>query len=362
MKIALIARSTLYDVPGGDTVQIIQTARHLQLAGAEATVCLTHEAIRYAEYDLFHFFNITRPADILYHLRKITKPYIITPILVDYSEYDKYHRGGFTGLLFRVCSSDRIEYLKTVFRWIKGNDTIRDKSYLVKGQRRTIRFILEKAVLLLPNSLAEYSSLLRKYAVSREFMVVPNGTDASVFKEDNGTEKDKQLVLCVARIEGIKNQYNLIKAVKGTSFQLVIIGALSPNQHSYYHQCLRTAGANVTFTGRLSPGEIAAYYAKAKVHVLPSWFETCGLSSLEAAAMGCNVVITNKGYTEAYFGPHAFYCNPGDTASIRQAIEEAAAAGKDTALQNRIQHEYTWEKAAAITLEGYKKAIAGLEN
>jgi len=39
--------------------------------------------------------------------------------------------------------------------------------------------------------------------------------------------------------------------------------------------------------------------------VLPSWFETTGLSSIEAGVMGCNIVITDKVMQE-YFSHHAF--------------------------------------------------------
>ena len=39
-----------------------------------ADIKLTNEKIDYSKYDLLHFFNITRPADILYHLEKSSLP------------------------------------------------------------------------------------------------------------------------------------------------------------------------------------------------------------------------------------------------------------------------------------------------
>ena len=59
MKVAFITRSTLYAVPGGDTEQILQTARFLKELGVEVDLFLTTEKINYAEYDLLHVFNIT---------------------------------------------------------------------------------------------------------------------------------------------------------------------------------------------------------------------------------------------------------------------------------------------------------------
>lgn len=358
MKVAIIARSTLYEVPGGDTVQIKETARHLQLLGINAAICLTHQPIDYVAYDLFHFFNITRPADILYHIGRIKVPFVVSPILIDYSEYDRKHRTGISGLLFRLFSADGNEYLKTVSRWVKGNDSLRSKGYLLKGHRKSIRAIVNKAAFLLPNSASEYHALQKRYGVSKNHLVVPNGIDTALFQPNNNVTKDKDLVLCVARIEGIKNQLTLVKAVNNSSVRLVLAGSSAPNQKEYYNECRRIAGDNVVFAGQLSQAELVSYYLKAKVHVLPSWFETCGLSSLEAAAMGCNIVITGKGYTRDYFGDDAFYCDPASAESIRSAIEKAAAAESNDQLKERIANNYTWEKAAALTLEVYKKVLA----
>ena len=97
MKIALITRSTLYKVYGGDTIQILETAEELRNLGIKVSIFLSHEKINYEDFDLLHFFNLVRPANILYHISKTNKPFVVSPILVDYSEYDKHHRKGFSG-------------------------------------------------------------------------------------------------------------------------------------------------------------------------------------------------------------------------------------------------------------------------
>jgi len=102
--------------------------------------------------------------------------------------------------------------------------------------------------------------------------------------------------------------------------------------------------------------ELAGYYRKAKVHILPSWFETTGLSSIEAAAMGCNIVITDKGDTREYFGDDAFYCDPANPASILETVEKASAAGINENLQKKILEKYTWQQAALQTSKAYQLA------
>src|ERR1700753_1061052 len=137
MKVAFITRSTLYSAPGGDTVQIEQTARELIAMDVEVDILLSNQTIPYEKYSLLHFFNITRPADILYHSKKAQKPFVVSTILCSYAEYDKNHRKGM-GLLFTYLPGDSIEYLKTIARWLLGRDHLASVAYTWKGQRNSI--------------------------------------------------------------------------------------------------------------------------------------------------------------------------------------------------------------------------------
>jgi glycosyltransferase involved in cell wall biosynthesis len=358
LKVVFITRSTLFTSKGGDTIQVVQTAKHLNDIGITTDIKLTNEKIKYDQYDLLHFFNIIRPADILYHIYKTNKPFVITPILVDYSGYDKYYRGGLPGMFFRFLSADGIEYVKSLARWIKRKDNIRSFSYFYQGHRRSINQVLKKTSFVLPNSDMEYQQLIKSYPVNIPFMNVPNGIDSNLFRLENGIEKDPRLVLCAARVEGIKNQLNLIRALNNTQYQLMIIGAPGSNQHNYYNHCKKIAAKNILFIDQLSQNDLVKYYQKAKVHILPGWFETCGLSSLEAAAMGCNIVITSKGFASEYFGNMAYYCDPRSPQSILRAIESASADEIKKELQEKIVDHFTWRHAAVKTAEAYKQVFA----
>ena len=353
----MIARSTLYTARGGDTIQALETARNLVMNGVAVDVKLTDEVIEYRNYDLLHFFNITRPADILCHIHRSDKPYVVSTILIDYSEYDKYYRKGFSGMLFRLLPADSIEYLKAILRKLKGNDKLMSLPYVWKGHKRSVKEILKKAKLLLPNSSSEFNRLKKQYDCDENYMVVPNGIDPGLFRFDGSIEKDPALVLCVARIEGIKNQFNLIKAMNNSKYKLVIIGSPAPNQLAYYHVCKEIAGPNILFIEQLPQEELVSYYQQAKVHVLPSWFETTGLSSLEAAAMGCSIVITDKGDAKEYFGTDAVYCMPESPESIYAAIDKAASTTCNEKLRSKILSRYTWQQATLRTVEAYETII-----
>lgn len=353
----MIARTTVYSVRGGDTTQIIETARQLKKLGILIEIKLANEIIAYDNFDLIHFFNITRPADILFHVRKSGKPFVVSTILINYSEYDKQHRTGIAGALLRFLSTDGAEYLKTISRWIIGRDKLVSFSFIWKGQQRVIIEILKRASLVLPNSLSEYERLKQQYDCTPRYIVVPNGIDPDLFTFDPTIKKDPNLVLCVARIEGIKNQLNLIKALNSTNYKLLLIGTFAPNQGGYFQSCKEKAAANIQFIGQLSQKELIQYYQMAKVHVLPSWFESTGLSSLEAAAMGCNIVITEKGDAKEYFGNDAFYCDSGIPESIYKAVELAASVRTNTSLQNKVLSQFTWQQAAIKTIAAYKEVL-----
>jgi glycosyltransferase involved in cell wall biosynthesis len=358
IRVALIARSTLFALPGGDTVQVQQTALGLRRLGLQVDVFRACDVIPYAAYDLLHFFNLFRPADILRHVQRSGKPFVISPVWVDYSEYDRYHRAGISGWLFRSLPAHTIEYCKTTARILSGRDSLVSPSFFWKGQLPSIRYLLSKAAAVLPNSASELARLHTQFTSLPPAYIVPNGIDPDVFAQTAAVpERDPALVLCIGRIEGIKNQLNLIRAVKGTPFRLELVGAASKSQAAYYRQCRKEAGDNVLFLGAVPQNRLPEIYSKAAVHVLPSWFETTGLSSLEAAALGCSIVVSDRGDVRSYFETDVHYCDPADPASILSAIEKAAAHPGHPGLREKIFEEFTWQQAALASFSAYRSVL-----
>jgi glycosyltransferase involved in cell wall biosynthesis len=357
MNVAMISRSSLFASKGGDTIQIQQTAKHLKEMDIHVDIRLAKEKINYKEYDLLHFFNLTRPADILPHLKKSRTPFVVTPLLIDYSEFDQQHRKGLSGKIFRHLSAGQVEYFKMIARFAKGQETAISFSYLINGHSKSIKAIIAKAAMLLPNSQMEYDNLVHLFPSNPPYSIIPNGIDDDLFALPANKQKEPNLILCVARIEGLKNQMNLISALNHSKFQLYLIGSAAVNQNEYYLKCKEIAASNIHFVDHLTQKELIRYYQKAKVHVLPSWFETCGLSTLEAAAMGCNIVITDRGYASEYYNGQAFYCDPSSPASILEAVEKADEEEEDKFFQKKIFTDYTWKNAARKTFEAYQKIV-----
>lgn len=355
IKAALIARSTLFKVKGGDTTQVVNTAAELKRTGVHASIFRANEYINYHDFDLLHFFNIVRPADHLYHIRKAGKPFVVSTIYLDYSDFDRYGRKPIYSLLFKAAGKQGAEYLKNLFRFFKIQDKLVSSEYLL-GHLRAIKKVIQTADMLLPNSHSEYQRLKNDTGIDKPYEVIPNGIDMKIFGQVPKVKR-KDSVLCVAQVYGMKNQHRLIEACNQLGFPLDIIGKTPPNHKGYLEFCKSIAEKNIHFHDFMSQNNLLKFYAGSKVHALPSWFETTGLSSLEAGAMGCNLVVGKGGDTREYFGDYAAYCNAGDINSIKQAVEEAMNSRNNEDLKNLIHAEYTWQKAAEKTKKAYEKVL-----
>ncbi len=134
----MISRATLFSVPGGDTVQIQETANALQKLGVEVEIKLCDQEIDYSGFNLIHFFNVIRPNSILPHVLKSSLPYAVSTIFVDYSEVEQKFRGNLAKAVYKMVGADGMEYLKTVARWIINGEQILDYRYLLRGHKRSV--------------------------------------------------------------------------------------------------------------------------------------------------------------------------------------------------------------------------------
>jgi glycosyltransferase involved in cell wall biosynthesis len=230
---------------------------------------------------------------------------------------------------------------------------------------------------LLPNSSAELKVLEGDYAAvfkkrKKYFVIVPNGVDASIFCDASpeGFERKyglRDFILNVGRFSYRKNQLSLIRALKGLDLQVVFIGGSDDSSDyygmkdaidkAYYQKCEREADSSFEFLPSMTQEELASAYSACKAFVLPSFYETPGLSALEAALAGANLCVTCGGSTYEYFSDLAFYVDPFDLGSIKRGVLKAFQANKGEALKRHVLLNFTWEKAAQATLRAYKEVL-----
>jgi len=219
------------------------------------------------------------------------------------------------------------------------------------------QLLFESSDLLLPNSPAEAEAIRSELGVTTPVHVVPNGVDHKTFRLPS-PDSSRSGVLYVGRIEPHKNQLGLIRALSKSSTPLAIVGGEHPHHASYAEACRRAAGPNVTFLGQRDQAGLVELYQSCAVHAMPSWYETTGLSSLEAAVCGAAVVTTANGYAPDYFGDRAQYCDPRSRQSIRQSVEAALNTGPHPNLRQHVLSHFTWEHAALATKAAYERALS----
>src|ERR1700733_11408622 len=358
------SRTTLFSTPGGDTIMLLKTAESLRLLGCEVTnsIDLNHPL---DGYDIVHFFNLTRPQEAYHQARRATKggiPVILSPVYVDYTEGDRAARGPLQRLVFRLGAPSKAGYLKMLARCLTNGELNRGTAaILARGFRGAQRDLIRMTSVLLPNSESEMARIRYDFpeTVKARPVVVPNAVDPTVFNADASAAASEfnDCILSVGRIERRKCQLQLVRALKGTGLRLVLIGNPGPNQMAYFEQIKRERDDTVTIVGHVDQPSLRPYYAACKVHALVSWMETAGMSSLEAAAMGANIVITDKGDPREYFGDLAYYCSPDSEASIREALLRAHSAPRSTLLQERVLNNYTWTHVAQGTFAVYRDVM-----
>jgi glycosyltransferase involved in cell wall biosynthesis len=367
MKVLFQSRTTLFSVPGGDTVQILKTKEYLEKLGVPVDISI-ELAPDLSRYDLVHLFNLTRPQDILIQARnakKQKKKIALSTIYGLYTEYDRQARSGISKFISNSFPTSTLEYLKTVARAIKNNELHKGTlQYLICGHSEAQREIISLVDVFLPNSKGEMKRVIEDFNVANQdtFVIVPNAVDTLLFNPEvtfisNNICKYEDCILCVARIEGRKSQLNLVQAMKDLPYQLLLIGKPAPNHLDYYEKIKHEMGGNVHIIGQVEHHLLPQFYKAAKVHALISWMETPGLSSIEAGIMDCNIVVTDKGDPKEYFGDFAYYCNPHDVGSIRNALIKAYETPFNAEFRYHILQNFTWERAAEKTLEGYLYAL-----
>jgi len=339
-----------------------------------------NESIR--EYDIVHVFNITGACQTtlsqILTAKKYNKPVVLSSIYWYEAELRQveramaarfivkkpeisYLKSFFISLLRAVNLEQTIDAITYIRDKFSGNTDDSFRALIAFGRKKVQESCLALADVILPNSQSEADLLVRMFGVNKKkLIVVPNGVDSSFLTSNSELFKNKysidNFILSVANIATRKNTLSLITALSGIKIPLVLIGAFNPRD-AYYKLCKKAADgrSNIFFLGRVPHGSpmLASAYAGAKVHAQVSWFETPGLSSLEAALSDCNLVVSCRGSTRDYFENFAWYCDPGDTLSVRRAVLAAYDSPVNNSLRSHILNHFTWEKAAEKTYEAY---------
>jgi glycosyltransferase involved in cell wall biosynthesis len=221
------------------------------------------------------------------------------------------------------------------------------------------------ADMVLANTDQELKMIATAFDIPNEKLAkVPNGVEErfyhstpDLFIKQYGL---KDFVLYVGHIGmGRKNLLPLLQILKKTPVQGVLIGPVINTE--YGRKCLKiiNSSTNLRLIPDLAPDSplLESAYAACDTFILPSLYETPGLSALEAGLAGAKVCITRYGGTEEYFGEYATYLEPRSEASIEKALQESLIKPKTNHLKEHIRANYLWQNCANILLKKYQDLL-----
>lgn len=176
---------------------------------------------------------------------------------------------------------------------------------------------------------------------------------------------DDDFILFVGTIEPRKNLLTLVRAFEavlrnGVQTQLVLVGNegwLTGELHGF----LKSADVRerVRFTGYLADDDLRALYSSCRVFVYPSLYEGFGLPLLEAMACGAPVITSNIPVIRETVRDVALLISPTDVddlaRSIKHLLEDPAEREQRSAAGKQHASKFSWEKAAAATLNVYRQ-------
>jgi glycosyltransferase involved in cell wall biosynthesis len=356
----MVVRPDAFQHPGGDVVHAQQAAVGLRELGLTVELRAT-DAPDARGFDLAHVFGIFEPetaARQIAAVRRSGTPLALSPIWLDLTPFD-----AIAPVVERALDAatpraveHRLERLRADTRRLIARRAATRAAVARLAQQRAL---VANAGVLLPASEAEADLYVRRLGVAPEAIVVaPLGVGETAFTRE--APGDRQGILCAAaRIESKKNQATLLYALRDLDLEITLLGV--PHDPGYLARCRRWATPRTRFIGYAGPAQTRQLMACSAVHAHPSWFESPGLASLEAAAAGAHIVTGDRGCEREYFGEDAGYADPADPAAIRAAVLAALSRTRRSpgdALEQRLRAR-TWRAHAEATYSGYKRALAG---
>lgn len=197
------------------------------------------------------------------------------------------------------------------------------------------RWFLQRATKIITGTEVGREQLTQFFQILPEnILVLPHPTPSYVFQETDTAPVDvigeldltQPFVLYPAQFWPHKNHVNLLLAIadlkkRGTTISVALVGSDKGNRQFIAEVAAREGISDqVHFLGFVERRVLVALYRQALALTYISWCGPENLPPLEACALGCPVIATRIPGAEEQLGNAALFCEPGDPASIAEAI------------------------------------------
>lgn len=176
--------------------------------------------------------------------------------------------------------------------------------------------------------------IIENYNVSASHISVTyNGVSERMQMETALATKEK-IILSVGSFNLRKNHHLLIKAFIASKlageYQLIIVGEKNKVFSETGIDADAARSANIIIHNTFDENNLIATYRKAAIIVSLSAYEGFGIPILEGLYFGCRAVCSDIATYRELYNDAAIFCDPGDTASVCDALEKAVATTKQT--------------------------------
>jgi glycosyltransferase involved in cell wall biosynthesis len=372
MKVLMWSRVDVFDIGGGDLIQIETTAAELRKLGVEVHISNSIKE-DLSDYDIVHVFQMDWTPETYFYAKKAHdegKPLVLSPIhhsVKEVKRFDDEYAFGLRKLIsFFFREQHQRDTWKNIYRSLKDVRKLKPTLFSVlMGLKNMHKKTLGMSDMVLVQTEAEAKDLIATYGIAISHTKVSNGVGRHFLEsEEYKNPLDiEDYILCVGRIEARKNNVNIIKAVKKfmqsdeIDVSLVFVGRKNMLHGSFVEEFEKEVAENswLIYIPHTPWEEMHHWFHFAKVVVSASWFETSGLTILEALFSGANAVAAG-GRAREISGDLVSYCDPGDVDSIAEAIKKAYNSPRPKVSQE-MKDEYTWENTARKTKKVYEELL-----
>jgi len=395
MNICFICRNILKD-RGGIETYTLELARALGARGHRVHIIaqnkgnlswgyglkgVTIHLVGFAEHPFPGYWMIDRLVpidDLRFSVSAAKKIHELTRLAkIDIVEATDYFRSGFWYALDR-----KTPFLLRLHGWFFNRQDGRINPLGSLNFREKLLFFMQQITINKADVISGVSSDFVEFASEiwkinhEKSRVILNAVDVSKFSPDHALPKDLS-VLYVGRLNknkgvltladsmgDILNHFPNVKFIfAGKDMFLKEVGCMAREYISK-----KVPASSLVFLGEVTPYELAAYYRKSSVVVIPSFYESSCIACLEAMACGCAIVASDVGGIKdmIHHEKQGLLVPPGNPEELSRAIvrllEEAPL--RESCAKNaveKVSQEFNYDKLVNNTLAVYGETIANYQ-
>jgi glycosyltransferase involved in cell wall biosynthesis len=336
-QIAFCLRRDYVQLPAGDIIQMERWKKILTKMGYNITIFSGNVTVEELQkVDIVFIWHLDRLHESLPFwqiARELNKKIWLVPTCWSKNPPLSFFRSfseDIKLLLRKIFSPKSFSCGKTIIHW--------------KQNRQRL---LHESDRLLVNSEAERIYLKAQGAPDEKISVIPNTIDVTELENIPRLPwEERSGIIHIGHFCPRKNQMQLIQKLSRSNVKITFIGTWRP-MHKFYHAHCQILGERQhNFPGALPHDEVLKIMGKSRLCISTSTSETPGLSNLEAAMMGCNLILPDIAPVKEYFGDDAIYISPEELSA--RFLRRAESTCPTEKIRQRILSNYTEEQTEQL--------------